>query len=119
MNEHVFLETLSLCAGVATLCAIEGTEKPTQGTKKYQEFLQEFRCRASRYREYKEGDSGGRKFFKWTEVLSHVTYDENFDGNLHWICDVCHGYNKSGKDIDDKNPAECSHCRKDWLAFEC
>ena len=96
-----------------------GTEKPTQGTKKYQEFLQEFRCRASRYREYKEGDSGGRKFFKWTEVLSHVTYDENFDGNLHWICDVCHGYNKSGKDIDDKNPAECSHCRKDWLAFEC
>ena len=23
MNEHVFLETLSLCAGVATLCAIE------------------------------------------------------------------------------------------------
>ena len=96
-----------------------GTEKPTQGTKKYQEFLQEFRCRASRYREYKEGDSGGRKFFKWTEVLSHVTYDENFDGNLHWICGVCQGYNKSGKDIDDKNPAECSHCRKDWLAFEC
>ena len=23
MNEHVFLETLSLCAGVATRCAIE------------------------------------------------------------------------------------------------
>ena len=96
-----------------------GTEKPTQGTKKYQEFLQEFRYRASRYRAYQEGDSGGRKFFKWTGELSHVTYDENFDGNLHWICDVCQGYNKSGKDIDDKNPAECSHCRKDWLAFEC
>ena len=96
-----------------------GTEKPTQGTKKYQEFLQEFRYRASRYRAYQEGDSGGRKFFKWTGELSHVTYDENFDGNLHWICGVCQGYNKSGKDIDDKNPAECSHCRKDWLAFEC
>ena len=96
-----------------------GTVKPTQGNKKYQEFLQHFRRRASQYREYKEGDSGGRKFFKWTEVLSHVTYDENFDGNLHWICGVCQGYNKSGKDIDDKNPAECSHCRKDWLAFEC
>ena len=75
-----------------------GTEKPTQGTKKYQEFLQEFRYRASRYRAYQEGDSGGRKFFKWTAELSHETYDENFDGLLHWLCDVCQGYNKQWRD---------------------
>ena len=89
-------------------------------SKNYQEFLQHFRRRASQPGwAPKEGDSGGRPFFKWTAELSHETYDENFDGLLHWICDVCQGYNKSSKVIDDKNPAECSHCRKDWLAFEC
>ena len=97
-----------------------GTVKPTQGSKNYQEFLQHFRHRASQPGwAPKEGDSGGRPFFKWTAELSHETYDENFHGLLHWICDVCQGYNMSKKVIDDKNPAECSHCRKDWLAFEC